>query len=468
VLVAAVADEIDRLAGRIEQLGVQLARLVRDGGDDAHPAWAARDAVLAAGRLTAAAEVVGSVAFVQAEVTNCSAEDGFRDTARWARHHTGVSASSTSLWRRVAACLDRYPVLGQAFLEGRIHAHHLAAIDRVIPARFGFEQRHAAQGMLDDLQGELVDIARQSTQREFERFCDRLRDRIDADGPQPADGDGQSEIHLRRLPSGRWTLYGDLTASDGALLATLLAERVSQQTRARRHEQQQASAEPTDTESGEDGETDTDAPKPDHAVRLGDALRSLLLDGAGAKRPGRVGLFLHMDLDDLAVRGANVSARTEANLDISDDTLWGLLAGADVTPIITNSGTPLSYGRTRRLAPDILRRALAERDRSCWFPGCDRPPHMHQIHHPDEWDHGGCTGPDNCIGGCVEHHHLVHDHGWHVTLPDDGGPGGVTITRPDGTTLDPTPQWQQRQRRHDPYRQRTLARLDQLRADRAG
>jgi hypothetical protein len=74
------------------------------------------------------------------------------------------------------------------------------------------------------------------------------------------------------------------------------------------------------------------------------------MDGAGAKRPGRVGLFLHVDLNDLAAMGADVTAHTEANLDISDDTLWALLAGAEVTPILTDTGTPLSYGRTRRLS----------------------------------------------------------------------------------------------------------------------
>jgi hypothetical protein len=192
---------------------------------------------------------------------------------------------------------------------------------------------------------------------------------------------------------------------------------------------------------------------------MADALRSLLLDGAGAKRPGRVGLFLHMDLDDLAVMGGNVTAHTEANLDISDATLWNLLAGADCTPIITDEGEPLSYGRTRRLAPDILRRALAVRDRSCWKPGCDRPPHMHQIHHMEWWENGGTTDGPNSKGSCSEDHHLVHDQGWDVQ-PD--GTGGVTIARPDGTELDPTPEWQRRHRRRDPYRRRTLARLEEL------
>jgi hypothetical protein len=45
---------------------------------------------------------------------------------------------------------------------------------------------------------------------------------------------------------------------------------------------------------------------------------------------------------------------------------------------------------------------------------------------------------------------------------DDGDHTTVTITKPDGTVLDPTPRWQQHQRARDPYRAATLARLDQL------
>ena len=58
-------------------------------------------------------------------------------------------------------------------------------------------------------------------------------------------------------------------------------------------------------------------------------------------------------------------------------------------------------------------------------------------------------------------HHLIHDQGWDITT-EDGGPGDVTITRPDGSEFDPTPRWQQRRHARDPYRRRTLARLDEL------
>jgi hypothetical protein len=88
---------------------------------------------------------------------------------------------------------------------------------------------------------------------------------------------------------------------------------------------------------------------------------------------------------------------------------------------------------------------------------------MQQMHHEQWWEHGGTTDPPNSRGGCSEHHHLVHNDGWNITT-EDGRPGGVTIVRPDGTVLDPTPQWQRRRHARNPYRRATLNRLEQLAA----
>jgi hypothetical protein len=306
--VAAVTAQIETHTAALEALGVELARLVRDGADDPRPGWSARDASLAAGRLAHAAEVIGTVAFVQADITSCSNDDGIRDTTTWTARHTGISGSTAGVQRRVARSMDRYPMLGAAFLDGRLRSHHLAAVDRIIPARWGFEARLHAIEVLCDIQVEIITVAEASTQREFERFCHQLRDRLDTDGPQPADGDERSEIHLRQLPSGRWTLHGDLSEGDGAALATLLAERVSADTRAERD-----AADSNDEKIDPEGRVG--GVRPDQPVRMGAALMGLVLDGAGAGRPGRVGLFLRLDLTDLAVMGADLTAHTEANLD---------------------------------------------------------------------------------------------------------------------------------------------------------
>ncbi len=49
----------------------------------------------------------------------------------------------------------------------------------------------------------------------------------------------------------------------------------------------------------------------------------------------------------------------------------------------------LDYGRTQRIVPARLRRALAIRDRGCAFPGCHRPPAHTQAHHVQHWADAG-------------------------------------------------------------------------------
>ena len=54
-----------------------------------------------------------------------------------------------------------------------------------------------------------------------------------------------------------------------------------------------------------------------------------------------------------------------------------------------------------------------------------------EIHHVIEWIHQhGPTNLANLLPLCNEHHHLVHDAGWHLTLHPDRT---ITLRRPDGT-----------------------------------
>lgn len=46
---------------------------------------------------------------------------------------------------------------------------------------------------------------------------------------------------------------------------------------------------------------------------------------------------------------------------------------------------PLDVGREQRLATAALRDALAERDKGCAFPSCDRLPRYRHAHHLVSW-----------------------------------------------------------------------------------
>ena len=82
------------------------------------------------------------------------------------------------------------------------------------------------------------------------------------------------------------------------------------------------------------------------------------------------------------------------------------------------SAQPLDIGRSTRIVPQGLRRALILRDGGCAFPGCDRPPLWCDAHHIDHWADGGPTSLCNTALLCVHHHDRVHRDGWTITMID--------------------------------------------------
>jgi hypothetical protein len=85
----------------------------------------------------------------------------------------------------------------------------------------------------------------------------------------------------------------------------------------------------------------------------------------------------------------------------------------------------LYVGRTERVVPPRLRRALEARDRHCAFPGCRASVRRCHAHHVREWEHGGRTDLDNTLLLCIRHHHAVHEGGWTITRTAGIPPGGT-------------------------------------------
>jgi len=53
-----------------------------------------------------------------------------------------------------------------------------------------------------------------------------------------------------------------------------------------------------------------------------------------------------------------------------------------------------------------MRRGVIVRDRSCRFPGCDRPHTWCDAHHVVHWADGGPTAASNLLLLCRRHHRL--------------------------------------------------------------
>ena len=99
----------------------------------------------------------------------------------------------------------------------------------------------------------------------------------------------------------------------------------------------------------------------------------------------------------------------------------------------TSLSQPLDLGRTTRIVPPHLRKAVIQRDKKCRFPGCEQPPSVCQVHHLIPWAQGGATALGNLALFCRYHHIIViHRWGWEITCHPDGT---TTATAPDGRIL---------------------------------
>lgn len=90
-----------------------------------------------------------------------------------------------------------------------------------------------------------------------------------------------------------------------------------------------------------------------------------------------------------------------------------LMCDSTISRIIFGPDSQLiNVGRSKRLFPRRLRRAIINRDKHCQFPGCTAPPRLCEAHHRKHWvrDHGD-TDATNGVLLCWHHHTHVHDKG---------------------------------------------------------
>ena len=475
--VVEIATALDALAVQAESLLVGLYDTLetrRNTSAVRMDVGTARELCLASARLRHAISAVDVLAAGVADESRLCLDDAERTTRMWLARHGAMSHRDAGTVCRATVAIERFPTMGDALIDGEIRLGHLDAVAGIIPARLCGVGLADAIDTVRDLLPVIIETARRMTIDEFATFCARLRDRLDLDGA-PDRASEPSRVWLSKLFNGRWALTGDLSTDDGALLATILQECVHRQHHTERDTNQPAA--PGDGPAPDTAAVDDEGRRVFPSERTATALCDLALAGSGASRPGQIGVYLHIDLDNLGldnldldnldlVDGERDTAHTEANYDISDATLWALLAGAQITPVLNHNGNPLSYGHTRRLAPMTLRHVLAHRDRVCVFPGCLTPSSRSDIHHIQHWEHGGSTNPANCAPVCRFNHTAHHNHRWGLTgtidtrQPDHG----LSFTRPDGTPHTTDARWRHRHRqREQADHDNILHRLDQHR-----
>ncbi|MFI6433197.1 DUF222 domain-containing protein [Rhodococcus oryzae] len=222
---------------------------------------------------------------------------------------------------------------------------------------------------------------------------------------------------------GRVHLKGHLDAASGEALLTALS----------------ALSKPRPGADNRDGQTSKDQRTP--AQRRADALTLIVrtyLDSGQAPSEGgeRPHINVFVDADDLAAttddhhherdRHRHLRGRRRGPAwmpwlgPISLDLAAQISCDADITPIAMDSdGNPIDVGRTTRLIPRKLRRALNSRDCGCAFPGCGRPAAWTEGHHIQHWSNGGPTNLSNLVLLCRFHHTTIHRGDWTVHISKD-------------------------------------------------
>ncbi|MGW6376980.1 DUF222 domain-containing protein [Rhodococcus sp. NPDC055112] len=190
-----------------------------------------------------------------------------------------------------------------------------------------------------------------------------------------------NEFHASPGLGGRVHLKGHLDAASGEALLTALS----------------ALSKPRPGAENRDGHPGRDQRTP--AQRRADALTHVVgsyLDSGQAPTEGgeRPHINVFVDADDLAT--ADNHHQRERNQGRRRGPAWmpwlgpitldlaaQIACDADITPITMDAdGNPLDVGRTTRLIPRKLRRALNSRDCGCAFPGCGRPGAWTEGHPP--------------------------------------------------------------------------------------
>jgi len=293
----------------------------------------------------------------------------------------------------------RLPATGKAFAAGQASLRHV----EVIAALLGTAAAgRISEGQRAGLEEQLAGMAAEFPPAQVRKLGTQLLEALDDDGPEPDDSppDPVNRLLVRKHRSGPG---GSITGrfDDPAMfdaIATLI----------------DAKAKPLD----KDDQRPTGQRQ---AEALADACGFVLAHADRATLPETGGRRPHLNvlirLEDLEARAR--SAMLDFGGRMTPEALRMLACDAAVVPIVMNgAGQPLDVGRSTRVIPDGLRRAVTARDRGCAHPGCDRMPSWCEIHHIWEGEHGGPTELGNLVSLCKVHHRLIHHSGWVVRIRD--------------------------------------------------
>lgn len=431
------------------------------------------------------AQVVRRVAVFDSR--GLSINDGCRTAKSWLRAFGRMSDAAAGAWVKAGRLLRQLPRLAEAATAGRVSGEHIARVVKLAD-RVGSEP-------VRDVEHILTQAATELGPSDLQKVCDRVRAHADPDGlpPDPHvdyerrgltlsrfDGmllvrgqldpegaaaltaaldaftiapagsdertpaqrraDALVELARSALTNGRAPTVGGVRPQVGVLLRpeTLMRNAdIDGRTRAARDRLMRLTADAdAETDAVTDAETDAATDASAHsAATAGEGAHG------NAVRNGNHGQARGDPLAEMGIPPLAEAAWLEWFGEIPDAVAQRLACDADVWRILLEptTGLPVDVGRSHRIVPHWIRKALWARDRGCRFPGCQAPVAWTDAHHLDPWALGGKTTVDRLLLLCRHHHVLIHEGRWTVHL--DGSTGAVTATRPDGRPYEIPPSW---------------------------
>jgi hypothetical protein len=345
-----------------------------------------------------------------AELQQAPEDDGLRSMQSWLRGHGRLGPPAAGQLVRNARALDHLPALASAFADGAVTAEQVAVVAPAV--REGRRTAALAQGIdLAEVDRTLTAVAVERGVQQLTQVVHHYLSRLDPDGPEPDPTDERS-LTIARHSDGSVSGRFELDAVGGekvcaALESVVQADRPKGDLRTRG--QQLA----------------------DGLVQLADnQLASGDLPFLRTVKPNVTVTIPAADLRDPATGPA--TATTGFGAPVSAETARALACDGSITPVVIDEhGMPLNMGRTKRVVPPHLRKAVELRDQACVFAGCSAPKYWCDVHHLQHWIFGGETSLENSALLCERHHTKVH-HGFRV----ERDPGGRWRTfRPDDTEI---------------------------------
>ena len=306
----------------------------------------------------------------RAELAQAPEHDGLTSMSSWLRGHGRLSGRAAKGVVRTGRVLEQLSAVAAGCVAGVISAEQVAVIAPVVTPET--LDRAAAQGVdLAELDAELAELASSRSYDELRQVVRHYLARLGPDGPEPDPTEGRS-LTMAKHDDGSIGVRGELDAVGGekfqaALESLLRAHRPTGDTRTRTQMLADALVQLCDNALAAGNLPILRTVKPHVVVKLPLAD---LLDPSTGRAAATLGF-------------GGVLSAARARWIACDATVSRIVLGPD--------GQPLNLGRTVRVAPPHLRRAVIERDEACVFAGCGAPHHWCDVHHLIEWIFDGET-----------------------------------------------------------------------------